>query len=202
MENTLTPLTERMRSVCQSLYSDSPARDLTFTPMKPRGIDDATDAVALFKFDGFEAAFIFNSRIGTIQNVLECRISLGCGEEYVDFSLYDLMYLLNENDFSCYLFPYIDSAERMETCLRLIFNGVMTYREQLSGIGQDERLCRRAKHHKKQEMLRFFKHDVFSEVKEQADPILAWRLRGYREWYLSRFCSKWYACYMNGDYVR
>lgn len=202
MELTLSPLTERMRSVCQSLYSRSGAHDFTFNPIPVRASAEAHDAVAIYKFEGFDTSLIFNSRIGGAQNVLECRVALASGERFVDFSLYDLMYLLNENDFKCYLFPYIDSPDRMEICLKVIFDGVMKYREQLSGIGGDEQLSQRAKNRKKKEMLRFFKHDIFQEVREQNDPILAWRLRSYREWYITRFCSRWYADYINGNYDR
>ncbi len=201
MEQKLSPLTERMRSVCQSLYGESGAYEFTFTPLPLRAAQ-ATDAVATFAFEGFDASLIFNYRIGSAQNVLECRIALGSGEKYVDFSLYDLMYLLDENDFKCYLFPYIDSPDRMENCLRLVFRAVMEYKERLSGIGNDEQMSERAKGRKKKEMLRFFKHDIFQEVREQNDPILAWRLRSYREWYITRFCSRWYADYMNGNYER
>ncbi len=200
MNERFSPLTERMKAVCTALKEQADAAEYEFSALQPKGTDCVSDCIAGFKFGSFDAVFIFNSKLGKVQNVLECRINLAGGEPHVDFSLYDLMYLLNENDFDCYLFPYIDSPDRMEACLKVLFSAVMKYKEQLNGIGGDEGLCTRAKNRKKKEMLRFFKHDIFTEVREGADPILAWRLRGYREWYVSRFCSRWYYDYVNERY--
>lgn len=191
-----------MKTVCASMKEQLCAAEYEFSALQPRGTDCVTDCVAEFKFGAFNAVFIFNSKLGKVQNVLECRIHLLGGEPHIDFSLYDLMYLLNENDFDCYLFSYIDSPDRMEACLRVLFSAVMKYKEQLNGIGGDEGLCARAKARKKKEMLRFFKHDIFTEMREGADPILAWRLRSYREWYISRFCSRWYYDYVNESYKK
>ena len=51
------------------------------------------------------------------------------------------------------------------------------------------------------EMKRFFKQDVFHDPDSNAF-LLNMRLRSYREWYVGRFCSKWYACYLNGNYQK
>ena len=202
MELTLSPLTERMKSVCENLYVNSCALDYTFEAIPLRGTNDVLDVIAIYRFASFEAAIIFNSRVGKVQNVLECRITLSDGEPSIDFSLYDLMFLLDPNDFDCYLFPYIDAPTRMEACLEVIFGAVMKYKEQLNGIGSDGKMTAWVTARKKKDIQDFFNCDVFSEERQQPDMVTAWRMRTYREWYISCFSSRWYCDYINGNYQR
>ncbi len=193
-----SPIMEEMRTVCTRFAADTNAQDFRFLPAS--GPDDAvvTEGAARFLFDSFEAVFFYDMRAGKVKQVLECRIAFPLGKLPVDFSLYDLLYLLDENDFHCYIFPNIHSPEQMRACLGVLRGAIERYREQLSAIGNNPQLIEHAQRRRRKEMLRFFKQDIFSGSMDH--PVFGWRMRTYREWYLSRFCSSWYAAYLAGDY--
>lgn len=201
MEERLSPMIERMKARCDRFYGESGAAEYEFNPFPRYPGEPIADAAAEYTFGGFEIAFLFNSRIGKVSNVLECRIGLSQGDERIDFSLYDLLYLLDENDFHCYIFPYIDTPDRLEACLNVLCDAVSRYSQRLSAVGNDPQLTSHAKRRKEKEMLRFFQHNVL-DAGGANDPILEWKLRTYREWYVLRFCSGWYGAYLRGEYTK
>lgn len=201
MEENNSPIVERMKALCDRFYSESGAVKYDFTPFFRYPGEAASDAAAEYDFGGFEMAFLFSSRIGKVSNILECRIGLAEGDERIDFSLYDLLYLLDENDFHCYIFPYIDTPDRLEACLGVLFEAVSRYSQRLGAVGTDPQLASHAKRRKEKEMYKFFQHNVL-DAGGADDPILEWKMRTYREWYVLRFCSGWYSAYLNGDYAR
>lgn len=200
MENALIGQFDRC---CGRFAKESGALQYDFLPLLYKKSKQAQGAMAVFAFQGFQATLVYHSALGRVRSVLECRISLGeKGDEGVDFSLYDLLYLLDENDYNCYIFPYIESAQRMADCLEVLFGALIRYRNQLTGIGSDAVVRGRAQARRKKEMLRFFKTDVFAEYAESAPLLLQWQLASYREWYVSRFCAGWYIDYIEGRYER
>ena len=156
-------------------------------------------AVAEYSYSAFVARLIYNVSVGGAKSVIEMRISFpGCPE--VDFSLYDLLYMLDENDFKCYIFPYIESKERMSACVRALFSALDTYRVQLCAIGEDKKLTCRAASRKKKEMRRYFRADIFTDGQDIFDPLFIWQKGCYRDWYIARFCARWYRDYILGNY--
>jgi len=203
LEKTGNAIIDRFALECARYAKESDAHEYVFLPVQSRKAKDVQGAAAVFSFTGFQASLIYNTAIGKARSVLECRIAFGHGEATaakIDFSLYDLLYLLDENDFNCYIFPYIESPQRMSFCVQVLFDALSGYKERLSGLALDSALANRAMNQKKRELQRFFKTDIF-EGNGQGTPLLIdWQLAAYREWYVSRFCAKWYADFAVGRY--
>lgn len=156
-------------------------------------------AMAEYVFDTFAASVIYNVALGGVKSVLEMRIAF-LSEPEVDFSLYDLLYLLDENNFNCYIFPYVESEERMKACVGVLLAALSAYRTQISAIGDDGRLRERAIARKKKEMSLYFHTDIFAEQDTSDSLLLLLQKSWYRVWYVSRFCDRWYRDYIMGNY--
>lgn len=184
---------------CDNYSVKSGALSYTCETVLSKKGSSAEGAIAAFSFSAFTARLIYNVSVCGARSVLEMRISFpGCPE--VDFSLYDLLYMLDENDFRCYIFPYIESKERMSACVKVLFSAMETYRVQLCAIGEDERLTARAATRKKKEMRRYFRGDIFFDGQDIFDPLFIWQKGCYRDWYIARFCARWYRDYVLGNY--
>ncbi|MCI8589305.1 MAG: hypothetical protein HFE77_01105 [Clostridiales bacterium] len=211
MDQTGNALIDCFALECARYAKESDAHGYVFLPVQNRKAKGIQGAAAVFSYTGFQASFIYNISLGKARSVLECRIALGdrdaarisssnSSAEKIDFSLYDLLYLLDENDFNCYIFPYIESPQRMSACVQVLFDALSRYQERLSGMALDPALVTRAKNQKKRELQRFFKTDIFEGAEQGGTLLIDWQLAAYREWYVSRFCAKWYADFVAGRY--
>ncbi|MCI8331300.1 MAG: hypothetical protein HFE78_00515 [Clostridiales bacterium] len=215
MEQTDNAIIDRFALECARFAKESEALGYVFLPVASRKTKGVQGAAAVFSFTGFQASLIYNTYLGKARSVLECRIAIGSETgmtaagtardtvdpaEKIDFSLYDLLYLLNENDFNCYIFPYIESPQRLSACVQVLFDALAGYKERISGLACDPALTNRAKNQKRRELQRFFKMDIFEDTAQGSALLLDWQLAAYREWYVARFCSKWYADFAAGRY--
>lgn len=198
LENTGNILCDAFIAECVAFSESLDAASCTAAPFYSKNGHMAEGAVSEYVFDTFTACVIYNTVCGGAKSVLEMRISFS-SEPEIDFSLYDLLYLLNENNFSCYIFPYVESEQRMRACLGVLHGALLAYRTQISAIGDDKRLRERAIARKKREMNRYFHTDIFAE-QDMSDELFILQKSWYREWYISRFCAGWYKDYVTGNY--
>ena len=72
------------------------------------------EITARLYFHCFNLDFVYIPGSGSIEprSFLECRIWLDKNEKYMHFSLYDLMFLIDQSNFKCYFFPFIENPEK------------------------------------------------------------------------------------------
>lgn len=198
MEKTGNVLCDAFIAECEAYSVSSCAGSCDAAPIfSKKGALEG--AMAEYVFDTFVASVIYNVALGGVKSVLEMRIAF-LSEPEVDFSLYDLLYLLDENNFNCYIFPYVESEQRMKACLGVLLAALSAYRTQISAIGDDVRLRERAIARKKKEMSLYFHTDIFAEQDTSDALLLLLQKSWYRVWYVSRFCDRWYRDYITGNY--
>lgn len=81
--------------------------------------------------------YSFESPITAPKSILECRISFNKNNA-VEYPLYDLLEIINPNDFKCYIFSYIESAERMRSCFSVLAGALRSYKQHIASIAEDE----------------------------------------------------------------
>ena len=201
MENIYTPIVTQIDRQC-ALFARDAEVGYRFVPYRESEEDPYEDCAAELSFDGFSAALLFSSGLRTVPNVLECRITFAQGDDRIDYSLYDLLYLLDENDFKCYIFYAIDSPEFASYCLSVILDAISRYREQLCAIGRNKELCEKAQERKNREIKALIRADVLGSGMRSGEPLLEWQLRNYRDIYVGRLCAPWYTEYVHGNYEK
>ena len=198
MKSEYSPLIDIMEEKCRARAAGLDA-SFSFHPKETGTGAPAEDAAAVFCARGYTATIFFDTVTAGVYNVLECRIKLDCTDPYTDFSLYDLLYLLDENDFHTYIFPGIDTQGKMSACLDEIFRALFEYSERLAAIGENREICLRAQAGKRREIEALLRRDIFALGESE---MIEWHLNCYREIYVGRMCLDWYADYVCGRYER
>lgn len=87
-----------------------------------------------------------------------CRIYLGKNDAYF-YHLPELMEYLEPDNFKCYYFSYIESAERMEACFSVLASFLKENFAKINELAQNDELYVKAKEGKIQEMTSLFTGD-------------------------------------------
>lgn len=83
----------------------------------PRNNKEVTGVCATFPFDGFKVliSYIETGRAAYAQQTIWVSVSLDC-DRTIPFSVYDILALVEPQNFNCYTYTYVDSQELMENC--------------------------------------------------------------------------------------
>ncbi len=153
-----------------------------------------------------ELVYLVKTDQGGPKSVLECRAWLAESRLQHYYSLYDLMDLIDQGCFSCFLYPYIENAKRMDVCFSALAGDLKRFLPRLIQIAADPDLCARAQ----QKLLEDIKNcwdpalfDVEQKIEEERrETIIENRLKMYRDWERKRFCEEAYRAFLSGDYER
>lgn len=67
-------------------------------------------------------------------SILEMRILFKGGKFPVEYSIYDLLNIIDETNFNCYTIPYIASKETMEKALNYLFEAFVKYKDRIDEL--------------------------------------------------------------------
>lgn len=153
-----------------------------------------------------ELVYLTKTDQGGPKSVLECRVWLKESSLPIYYSLYDLMDMIDPGCFSCFMYPYIENAQRMDDCFGALAGDIKRFLPRLIQIAADPDLCARARH----ELLEDIKNcwdpalfDVDPKIEEERrKTMIENRLEMYRDWERKRFCEEAYRAFLSGDYER
>lgn len=83
--------------------------------------------------------YCFEKQIYAPKSILECRVRFLEDHTAFEYPFYDVLSIINPNDFKCYLFPYIECAERMRECFSYLSDAVKRYLPDIFAIAEDEK---------------------------------------------------------------
>lgn len=110
------------------------------TELKFRGMDNGLEIRC--PFEKFTLSFVWmyqgdHSAGFSHKNILSCRLYFD--DELPIYCLfYDIMDLLDENDFRCFLFPYIESLSRFTSCFDVLLSAADEYLPRIIALAEDD----------------------------------------------------------------
>ncbi len=168
------------------------------------GKGDLTRMICTAKYADYDIEYVYTASGGlNFNSVFSFRIIFDRSMPFVKYSPYDLMYKIDENDFTCYTYGYIESPEKMTKIINALTPRLYALLDKLSA------LCRR-----KADMSDIF--DKFSDSVNAYYGKDVFRISSdtpdedYEQFerYLESYCyvddafyvSRPYAQFLNGDY--
>ncbi len=159
-----------------------------------------------FDFGDFFISIVYTpnrSSLTVAPSVLEARICLDKTESLFFLSPYDVIPYINQSDLICRYFPYIESAERLQSCYRDLVESLVPYLNDFTRIAADPKELTKTYDNLRGEMVRCYGNDIFmpSEKGEEFDSaMLAYRFYHFTRWRSSFFCSNEYNQFLIGNY--
>lgn len=140
------------------------------------------------------------------KSVLECRVWLSESRLPLYYSLYDLMDMIDPGCFTCCMYPYIENAQRMNTCFSALAAGLKRFLPRLMQIAADPDLCAQAQLKLLEDIKNCWDPGLFDVDKkieeERRKTIIENRMEMYRDWERKRFCDEGYRAFLSGDYEK
>ncbi len=174
-----------------------------------KGKDRLKEITARVYFNSFILDFVYSiSSFGSVgpKSILDCRIWLEKNEEHLCFSLYDLMFLIDQNNFKCYFFPFIETPKKMTRCFEALAEDLRLFIPRITEIAQNEEQSQLAYNVLKTDIETVFDKNMFKPDndldQDTADYVFATSLNRYYEWVKLRLASKCYAEFLDGNYVK
>lgn len=167
------------------------------------------EITARLYFHCFNLDFVYIPGSGSIEprSILECRIWLDKNEKYMHFSLYDLMFLIDQSNFKCYFFPFIENPEKMNRCFDVLTGDLSMYIPKIAEIAVNKELSELAYKAFRNDIQTLFDKNMFNpedDPKEEdtAEFIFENSISRYYKWLRLRFSSKCYADFLDGNYTK
>ena len=171
--------------------------------------EEPKQSIGRIYYNGFLLEFVYTYRgMGwLLKSVLECRIRLIKGEEHIYFYLYDLMHLLDEHDFHCYMFSYIENEARMEACFTVLAQALKKYLPRLSELAADSKLVEKLYDGQRRFIMENYDSEIFKQDstgnKELDGVFLDGALSGYYDWAKLRYLTQgYYTAFLKGNYKK
>lgn len=168
-----------------------------------------TAAVAAFLHYGevvLEPVYLVKTDQGGPKSVLECRVWFSKSRRRLYYTMYDLVELADPNNFKCFLFPYIENAQRMQICFQGLAKELERLLPRLLQVAADEELCAQLSGLLEETIRTNWDKELFDVSPEIEEPrkeeIIINRVEMYRDWERKRFCDKGYRAFLSGDYQK
>lgn len=135
---------------CNKVQAFADAYDnhgLVFIPRYVKNEDDLLSLTDRLYFSRFYFNFVYILRSGNLvgsRSMIKCLVWLDKGKHLICHTLYDLQFLLDPNDFHCYIFPYIKSPARMELCFKTLAEAAVRYLSRITQIAGTPELLQKA----------------------------------------------------------
>lgn len=190
----------RLRERCESFVSETDGR-LTMIPIVNR--KQLTEVVGRVEFDNFSVDFVYTITtlgISSVKSILSTNIRLD-RSNVLAFSIYDLLYLLDENDFSCYIFPYIENIERFDECFDVLEGFIKKNMEKLNELSLDSLMCQKAYSELKKSIGGYLDVNIDEMLrKEEGRELFKLQYSFYYTNHLIKYCTLPYNFYLEGNY--
>lgn len=131
---------------------------------------------------------------------LYCRIFLGKNDDMY-FHIPELIEYLDKDDFKCYIFPYIESEERLRICFEVIEKFLIKHFDALNVLALDDQQFTLIKQRKLDELFRVCE---FKEENKKQKELIEYWMGGYERFViLPRFAGEGaYREFLRGKYAK
>lgn len=191
----------KLNDLCEDFASTSEGR-LTMIPIMNR--KKLTEMVGRIEYDYYSVDFVYTLSLGSsgAKSVLSVNVRLD-RTKIIAFSIYDLMYLLDENDFSCYLFPYIENVDKFTKCFNILRNLLEKYKSRLEEIARDPIQSNNAYNNLKTSIGNALQIDIDEILaKERGEDIFKIHYGFYYANFIQRFSGASYNHFLEGNYEK
>lgn len=192
---------KKLSVLCEDYASRSKGR-LTMIPIMNR--KRLTEMVGRIDYDYYSVDFVYTINLGSsgAKSVLSLNLRLD-RSKIIAFSIYDLMYLLDENDFSCYLFSYIESPEKLASCFKILADLLDRHKNRILEISKDPVLIQKAYNELKASIGNALQINIDSILSsEHGEDIFKIHYGFYYTNFIQRFSSSSYNDFLEGNYEK
>lgn len=94
---------------------------------------------AYFEFDNYIFKLEYKVNVGMLlpKSLLEMRFMLKTGKLPVEYSIYDILDVIENEDFKCYTIPLINSEKQMISAIKYLSKTFLRYKNRIEKISQD-----------------------------------------------------------------
>ena len=195
---------------CVSAFSERTGAE-SFDSFAERGGRDGKGAlqkmVCTAGYEKFDIEYTYSVRsllASSIVSIFDVRVIFNRRKPEIKYSLYDIMYLMDPDNFKCYHFSYIETPERMRDIFRSIEPDLETFIPRLGVIASQRSALKDIDDKFRDGVNSFFGRDVFSDGEENqsAHDLYLSALEHYYSLSDSFYESKAYALFLSGDYKK
>ena len=152
-------------------------------------------------YENFDIEYAYTTRLLNACSLFSFRIIFRKSVPYVKFSPYDLMYILDERDFRCYYFSYIENPERMKAVTEHVSALVAELLPKLDRLARSRAALDNVCDKFEDSVNAYYGRNIF-RIPEEEDERAASVLASYYDTDEYFYASKPYAQFLRGDYNR
>lgn len=131
-------------------------------------------------------------------STLEMRILFKGGKFPIEYSIYDLLNIIDETNFRCYTIPYITSIGAMEKALEYLFDAFENYKERISELLHNDEKFNKLEENVREQIVKLVGGNLFKSINPD---YIARMLEVYYVIDAARFTTEIYANYvLQGKY--
>ena len=161
---------------------------------------ELTKMICVASYTDYDIEYVYTASGGlSFCSVFSFRIIFDRSMPYVKYSPYDLMYMLDENNFKCYTYSYIESPEKMCQVIKALEPELRALLPQLEALAQRKADMSDVFDKFADGVNAYYGRDVFRGADYDSDDME----RTMSSYYLvddAFYVSKTYALFLRGDY--
>lgn len=192
---------KKFNELCESFANTTNGR-LTMIPIMNRKM--LTEVVGRVDYDNYSVDFVYSITLGSsvAKSVLSLNVRLD-REKLIAFSIYDIMYLLDKNDFSCYLFPYISNIDKLVECFDILASLLNKHSARLNEIASDPIQTQNAYNNLKKSIGNALQLNIDELLsKERGEDLFKLHYGFYYTNFIQRFSGASYNYFLEGNYEK
>lgn len=156
------------------------------------------DAVLEFKDFFLKMEYKVRTSMLLPASTLEMRIVFKGGKFPLEYSIYDLLNIIDETNFNCYTIPYIASIETMEKAIDYLFDAFVKYKDRIEELFHNEVEFKKLEENLESQIIKLVGANIFKSVNIE---YIASMLEVYYILDAARFTTEIYAnCVLTGKY--
>lgn len=166
------------------------------------------EVIGRLYYHQFDLDFVYSLKTCILgpRSVLSVRIWLSKNEKTMSCTLYDLMSLLDKDNFKCYIYPYIPNADLMNECFKTIAGDVKSFIPGIADIAANKDLVEQVYDNVKADIAAVWNSKLFEPqdyiAPEVAEAILNYNIELYNDWLMLRYATGGYLTFLNGKYIK
>ncbi len=137
------------------------------------------------------------------KSVLSCMFHIKGSERSMGYLIYDLLNIIDENDFSCYTYPFIPDAPSLALCCDELCDKLYKKLDKINALFDDPESVKTLRDTKMQDINNYFDKDIIKSTESVDAEVRDNYLRHVYDLFyahlMSFFVSRAYAFYLDGD---
>ena len=157
------------------------------------------DANIMFKNFVLKLEYKINISMLLPKSTIEMRFMFENGKLPVEFSIYDVLNIIDKDNFKCYTFSYVTTEDKMKQVLRYLVDAFKEYKDKIEELSEDGESIQTAEKDVEDKIKLFLNEDIF---KSRDAFYLMHMLELYYVMDVSRFTMDSYVDYTVGKYKK